>query len=221
MNEQTLLHRSAALAQEPPSAVDHELFARLAQGGRAAELAIGAVYDEYAPRFRAFLRMRNLPTEQVEDLVQDVFLRVIESRERVAEVESPRAYLWCTLRNALIDQARRAGRYKRRFAEPPRLVTEEGEEASFEGWIEGLLATDGHELERVDHYECVGRALERYRRQEPERATAIELVAIEGFEGRELATVLGRSHGAAREFLSQARKALRALVQALCGGLYG
>lgn len=216
----SLLKRSGALPAEARSDAERDLFARLAQGGRAAELAMEDIYDAYAPKFRAFLRMRRVPPEQAEDVLQDVFVRVIEARERVAEVESPRAYLWCTLRNALIDHARRAGRYRRRFATLPEGRAGEEEDPAFDAWIQDLLATETPEVERQDHYNCVARALERYRRQEPERASAIELVAIEGFEGRELAQALGKSHGAAREFLSQARKALRALVQSMCGGLY-
>jgi RNA polymerase sigma factor (sigma-70 family) len=200
-------------------AADRDAFARLAEGGRAAEQAIGKLYDEYAPRFRAFLRMRAVSPQQAEDLVHDVFVRLIEAGARLAQVESPRAYLWCTLRNAFADHARQAGRDRRRFADPP-ARDQDQEDASFETWLEHTLGSDGAEVERSDHVECVGRAFERFRREQPERAAAIELVAIEGFEGSELAAALGKSYGAAREYLSQSRKALRSLVQALCGGLY-
>ncbi|HMK85310.1 MAG TPA: RNA polymerase sigma factor [Steroidobacteraceae bacterium] len=198
-----------------------DLFARLAQGGQAAERAAGELYDEYGPRFRAFLRMRAVSAQQAEDLVHDVFVRVIEAGPRLAQVDSPRAYLWCTLRNALTDQMRQMRRDRRLFTDPPAAGKDDGEEdASFEAWLEKTAGSDAWVAERIDHLECVGRALERFRRQEPERAAAIDLVAIEGFEGRELAEALGKSYGAAREYLSQARKALKSLVQALCGSVY-
>jgi RNA polymerase sigma factor (sigma-70 family) len=202
-------------------AAERDAFAQLAQGGGRAEAAIGSLYQLYAPRFRAFLRMRGVVQQQAEDVVHDVFVRVIEAgaEGRLHDVESPRAYLWSALRNAFTDWARRAGRDRRRFAEPPG-NPESDEDGGFESWLEHASGTETGEADRKDHVECVARAFERFRRQEPERATAIELAAIEGFEGRELAQALGKSHGAAREFLSQARRGLKALIQALCGGLY-
>jgi RNA polymerase sigma factor (sigma-70 family) len=210
-------------AAQPSSSDDAErdAFARLADGGQRAEAAVAALYQAYAPRFRAFLRMRGVVQQQAEDLVHDVFVRVIEAGAgaRLRNVESPRAYLWCTLRNALTDLLRQSGRDRRRFAEPPGIANDP-HNASFESWLEQATGADGAEAERKDHVECVARAFERFRRQEPDRAVAIELAAIEGFEGRELAEALGKSHGATREFLSQARKALKSLIQSLCGGLY-
>jgi RNA polymerase sigma factor (sigma-70 family) len=200
-------------------AAERETFASIASGGQAAEHAIGRLYTEYAPRFRAFLRTRGVAPEPTEDLIQDVFVRLLESPSLLAAVESPRAYLWCTLRNALTDHARRTGRERRRFVDPP-AGDADAEDSSFESWLERTGTAEGSEPERIDHVECIGRALDRFRRQDPDRAIAIDLVAIEGFEGRELALALGKSYGAAREFLSQARKALRSLVEALCGSLY-
>jgi len=220
MNDSPVTDR--ALAQSPAAAsaaAEREAFTRLAAGGAAAERAIGSLYDEYAARFRAFLRMRGLAPQQAEDLVQDVFVRLIEAGPRLKEVESPCAYLWCTLRNALTDHTRRVGRERRRLADPPASAGDD-DGVSFESWLEKTAGVAGAEPERIDHLECVARALDRFRRQDPERAAAIELVALEGFEGRELAVLLGRSYGAAREYLSQARKALKSLVEALCGSLY-
>ena len=212
--------RPSARPESPAFGLD--VFARLASGGRAAEQAAGEIYAEYAPRFRAFLRMRGISAQQAEDLVHDVFVRLIEAAPRLKDVNAPNAYLWGSLNHALTDRYRQAGRDRKRFAEPPAGTTTEGDEdPDFESWLERVLVSDGGEIERTDHFECVGRALERYRREEPEKAAAIDLVSIEGFEGRELAETLGRSYGAAREFLRQARKGFRALVQAMCGSLYG
>src|SRR5258708_6059512 len=212
--------RVAEQSVSAPDDAERDAFAKLADGGQRAEAAISALYQAYAPRFRAFLRMRGVVQQQAEDLVHDVFVRVIEAgaAARLRDVESPRAYLWSTLRNALADLARQSGRDRRRFAEPG--IAKGAEDATFEAWLEHAIGTDSAQAERKDHVECLARAFERFRRQEPDRAVAIELVAIEGFEGRELAEALGKSYGATREFLSQARKALKSLIQALCGGLY-
>jgi RNA polymerase sigma-70 factor (ECF subfamily) len=162
--------------------------------------------------------MRGLGIEAAEDIVQDVFMRLMENHANLASVESPRAYLWCIVRNALTDFLRRRGREHAVFVNPP--GDAEGEDPAADEWLDRLLVVDGRENERLDHLECVARALERFRRVEPDKAAAIDIVAVEGFEGREFADAIGKTYGAAREFLSQARKALRMLVQTMCDGLF-
>ena len=219
------LRRNAELSitetaqNDPDERADKADFAGLAKGGSYAEAAIARLYADYGPRFRAFARMRGVSIESTEDLVQQVFMRLMESRLDLAAVESPRAYLWSTMRNALTDHFRRHAREQAIFSEVPGVKTGD-EDPEFDTWLERVLVTDGREHETADHLECVARALERFRRADPDRAAAIDLIAIEGFDGREFATAIGKTYGAAREFLSQARKALRALVESMCGGLY-
>lgn len=186
---------------------------RLGQGGTVARQAAARLYESHAPRFRAFLRMHRLAPEHIEVVVHEVFVRLQVGSGRARKVKSPRAYLWSVLRNAFTDHLRHARRQRRRFAEPATLGTDY-EETGVPEWLD-LAPAKGSGAERAAHRECLAQVLERFLREQPERASAIALVALEGFEGAELAYVLGKGRRAAREYLAQAHRALRELTQAL------
>jgi DNA-directed RNA polymerase specialized sigma24 family protein len=70
------------------------------------------------------------------------------------------------------------------------------------------------EPELVD---CVRRAFQDFATAHPERAQALGLVAFEGWTAHELATYLGRTYGATREYVSQCRTHLRPYLVRRCG----
>jgi RNA polymerase sigma factor (sigma-70 family) len=192
-------------------------FDALARGGRQAERATGWLYDAYGDRFMAFMRMRGVDTATAEEIVQELFMKLFENRAQLPAVESPRAYLWRMLRNALTDHHRSTGRDRRVFAD----VTDGSDdpEDGFDHWLTRVVGSDGLDAEREDLVRCIARAIEALRREAPERALAIDLVAIEGFTGPQLAEALGRTHGAARQFLSESRKVLEDIARRTCGAL--
>jgi RNA polymerase sigma factor (sigma-70 family) len=65
------------------------------------ERTFAALYDRFAPRmYRTALRMLR-SREDAEDVVQDVFLAVARSHERLAEVHDLTAYLFAALHRAV------------------------------------------------------------------------------------------------------------------------
>lgn len=196
-----------------------ECLARLGQGGTIARQAAARLYESHAPRFRAFLRMHRLAPEHIEVVVHEVFVRLQAGSRRARKLKSPRAYLWSVLRNAFTDHLRHVRRQRRRFAEPAALDSDH-DDTGVPEWLE-LAPAPGGGSERAAHRECLAQALERLLREQPERATALALVALEGFDATELAYVLGKGRRAAREYLAQSRRALRELSQALCAPATG
>ena len=76
-----------------------------------------AIVAEYAgPLHGFFLRRVNSPSD-AEDLVQEVFARLAQM-ETLAEVDSPRAYIFQVAVNLLKDRARRADARRNAFHEP-------------------------------------------------------------------------------------------------------
>jgi DNA-directed RNA polymerase specialized sigma24 family protein len=187
-----------------------ECFAGLVAGGPAARQAAARLYEVYAPRFRAFLRMHTLAPEQIEGVVLEVFVRLLGASRRLRKVRFPRAYLWSLLRNAFVDQLHRARR--ERAGEP------QAAQGGTRDWQQELLAGESGRATQRERMEW---ALEDLQRQELGQAIAIELAAIEGFDGHELACALGRRAGAARRCVTQARRALRARMQPVRGGSDG
>ncbi|MDG1144819.1 MAG: hypothetical protein P8N92_09120, partial [Burkholderiales bacterium] len=59
---------------------------------------------------------------------------------------------------------------------------------------------------------CLNRGLTRFMKEEPDRASSLEMLA-EGRSITEISAALGRSIGATKEYLSQCRKKLKPYVQ--------
>ncbi|WP_374394897.1 RNA polymerase sigma factor [Sphingopyxis sp.] len=81
------------------------------QSGRAAR--IEAIYTEHHPQLTRFFK-RRAPTQDVGDLVQEVFSRFASARGGLAAlVERPSAYLVKSARMLLAEYARADGRHHR------------------------------------------------------------------------------------------------------------
>lgn len=97
--------RSAQLGGDPLPPEDWEQF------GRAAR--IEAIYAEHRPQIMRFFKGR-APTQDVGDLVQEVFSRFASARGGLAAlVEGPGAYLVKSARMLLAERARADGRHHR------------------------------------------------------------------------------------------------------------
>lgn len=78
-----------------------------ASGGDAA--AFAALYDLFAPRVRRFLRHQVGDADHAEDLVQQVFLKMIEALPRYRSTGAPfGAWVFRIARNLVIDARRTA-----------------------------------------------------------------------------------------------------------------
>ena len=67
---------------------------------------VASLSARLAPALRRFFRSRQIPRDDVEDLVQDVFVR-LASRPNVASMERLEGYLFTTASNLLRDRHRR------------------------------------------------------------------------------------------------------------------
>lgn len=174
---------------------------RLAGPASDAAEALREIYNALAPGVFASLRARRVSQVDLEDIVQETFLKLWSNRLNVPQDANLAAYVWCMARNAWIDRIR-----KRSKMDLSRLAL--------------LRPIEGHSRDDTSDSEflsCLERVFESYRSAEPERAHAIELVAVQGLDHHHLATALGRSQGAAREYLSQARREFLHLYQERCG----
>jgi RNA polymerase sigma-70 factor (ECF subfamily) len=77
----------------------HPLAARLARGDEAA---FAELYDLCADRLFAYLTARIGSRDRAADVLQEVFVRVVESRRRFRKVENPIGYVFQIARNEAI-----------------------------------------------------------------------------------------------------------------------
>jgi RNA polymerase sigma-70 factor (ECF subfamily) len=88
------------------------LFDELAAGRNSA---LEALYDLAAPKLYGLALWRTASEEDAADVVQDVFVRVIEQGRRLVNVKNPKAWLLTVTHRAAVDVTRRR---RRRSAEP-------------------------------------------------------------------------------------------------------
>lgn len=95
---------AASAAAEPDS--ERVLLERLAAGGDARRLAVGTLYRRFEPRFRRYFQAQRLGEAEAEDLVQDVFVKVVRACGEFRGESRADTWLWTIARNTLISKLR-------------------------------------------------------------------------------------------------------------------
>lgn len=132
----------------------------------------------HEPALRAWLHARFPSLRDVDDLVQETYVRILRVRDRAA-IDSPRAFLFTTARNLALDHTRRSQTVvMESIAEPEQLFVKDGKPSAAEA------ASHDQELELLT------RAIQTL----PERCRQVlTLRKIYGLSQREIATQLGIS----------------------------
>lgn len=180
---------------DPAPAADEEsdvaLIARWQSGDERAATALVARHAPVLARFAASLG----EWEQVDEVVQDTFVRAFGSLESFRRESSLRTWLFTILRRLVLDRRRAERRGGERVPlETAGLATEHGP-------LDGLVAAETRG--RVEH--AVGR-LTRLQRE------VFTLRVSEGLSYREIAEVLGSTEGAARVHYHNALRAVKEAV---------
>lgn len=137
---------------------------------------------------------RYLAGDGADDLVQETYARAIAAAPRFAAGTNLKAFLFRILRNAFLDQARRA----RNQPEPPE--------------PEPDLLRDDAELDLLRS--AVGRDIEEALLRLPIDSRTAILLDLEGLTEGEVAEVMGCARGTVKSRLSRARALLRQSLRA-------
>jgi RNA polymerase sigma-70 factor (ECF subfamily) len=132
-----------------------------------------------------------------EDLVQEAFTRLLREERRGRYPDNPRAWLYTVATNLVRGRARRQGFVERFLRVSGRSPIPETDEAA-----EDVVMRREQATELADALASLGA-----------ESRAALLLAAEGFPGKEIATMLGRSEGATRNLMWRARLALRELLE--------
>jgi RNA polymerase sigma-70 factor, ECF subfamily len=159
-----------------------------AQDGDRA--AFGQLYERYARMVHGVLLAR-VPVGEVDDLVQDVFMRALRRLSTLRETVSFGAWLAAIARNVANDYHRRS------LPEEP--LTEDGSDQEIPG---GTSCADQDEL-ALRILEAVRSLSETYRE-------TLILRLVEGMTGPEIAARTGMTHGSVRVNLHRGMEQLRA-----------
>lgn len=176
---------------------DWHVDAQLLEAWRGGDNQAGEqLFDRHAPAVTRFFR--NKVREEVEDLVQQTFLALVSSKERIREGVAFRGYVLGIARNILGKHLRKLSRGRAVDPEVETMATLAPGPSTLAG------KKQEHRL-----------LLEALRRLPIEHQVALELFYWEGLKGKEIAEVVGVSHSALRGRLSKARELLEASMKSI------
>jgi len=173
---------------------DTRLVADLRAGGAARAAAVESLYRELADPMRAYFRRRGLAPGGAEDLLQETFVKLLRGIGGYRGESPLRAWVWAIARNETAMYWRAAER--REDAEDPETLALR------------RIGCDDDARDEQALIDCVRAALKRFGRRFRPQAEALSLIVRNDWGIAELARHLGRTEGATREYLSQARKRL-------------
>lgn len=165
---------------------------RIASGGALRRQGIADLYAHYAVRFRGYFRRRGASPADADELCQDSFVRLVRALDRGARVEQPRAWIWSVAQSQWLDWRRKT---------TPAAVAA--------GDWDGAEPGEDPTARGVHLDDCVRRQFAAYSATDPAGAQALLWASVEQFTAPEIGELLGRSPGATRQFLSEARKRVR------------
>lgn len=155
---------------------------------------IALAWESHETELRRFLRYRAGSDVEADDLLQEVFLRALKQPKGLCGIENPRAWLFRTARNLMIDRLRLA----REQVPLP----------------EDLAAEDEPPPPPVDGLsQCLPRVLAELSAADRE---AITLCDLEGLTQQAFAERLGLSLPAAKSRVQRARARLKARLTERC-----
>jgi RNA polymerase sigma-70 factor, ECF subfamily len=165
----------------------------VAQAQQGDQMAFAALYEQYSPLVYRFLRRRlDGADEIVEDLTEDVFVKVYEKIDRYVERGLPfTAWLYRIAHNHLVDYLRSLPRMSASSLDAVAEVPERAASAAFS---------------RVLDRQSLAPAMARLT---PEQRQAVELRFIEGMSVAEAARTMGRSDEAVKKLQARALVNLR------------
>jgi len=171
-------------------ALDWTQDAALLERWRAGDNTAGeALFDRHAPAVSRFFR--NKVRDEVDDLVQQTFLALVQSKDKIREGVAFRAFVLAIARNILSKHLRVLTRGREVDPEVESMAT----------LAPGPTTVAGR---RQEHKLL----LEGLRRLPVEHQLALELFYWEELTAREIAAILGVSHSAMRSRMAKARSLL-------------
>ena len=156
------------------------------------------IWQQLGDSLRGFLR-RRAAAGRVDDLLQEVFLRVHRGLDQLADAEHVGPWVYRIARNVLVDDAR---------ARRPETI---------DGELPEPLAHDAHEAGEEPPGAAIGAVVARMAENLPETyREAIRLHELLGLPQREVAQRLGLTLPGAKSRIQRGRQMLRGMLLACC-----
>ncbi|MFZ1987527.1 MAG: RNA polymerase sigma factor [Minisyncoccia bacterium] len=178
----------------------------MSSSGKEKETVLTDAFETYSDELFRHAYFRLSDREKAVELVQEAYLRAWEYLRKGEEIQNPRAFLYRTLRNLIIDEYRK----KKTYSVEALLEKSDGEE----GDIDALLPSDESNTfeaatERLDAKAAFARISEL-----PDAyAEVILLRFVDGLSLSEIAPRVDASENLVSVRIHRALKALRTLIE--------
>ncbi len=184
---------AVAMSEPPPLALNPS-------AGTPPALDPAMLWEQFGPPLRGFLARRVPPGVDADDLVQEVFLRVIRGLAGLRSTDRPEAWLFQIARNALLDSLRAR-------------VRRDGRTDPLEGDLPADADPAADRAAEAELAPCLTAMIDRL--AEPYR-TAITLTSLHGISQADAARRLGVSVSGMKSRVQRGRVHLRQMLVTCC-----
>lgn len=168
------------------------------------ENAASQIWEQVYESLRAFIAKRVRNESEIDDLLQEVFLRVHRHAESLQQPDRMVSWVFQIARNAIVDHYRSA---ERRRELPSGSGTDIQEDL-------GIMSSEAEEHEAK--YELSHCLLPMIDRLSPDYREAINLVELQGLTHQEAAARLGLSVPGMKSRVQRGRQQLRNMLDECC-----
>lgn len=154
-------------------------------------------WRELEAKLRPFVARRVRSSADVDDVVQDVFVRMQRGLGGLRDEERFGAWVYQVARSAIADHQRAAARHPLARGDAPELAAEDDDDRAVERALAEVVAL------------FVAMLPEPYRE-------ALTLTELEGLTQKEAAAALGISHSGMKSRVQRGRRMLREALEACC-----
>lgn len=179
--------------------------------GRHQELALQALYRKSA-EFRRYFMSKGLTREQAEDLVQETIIKIFRGARTFTGDSgfgdsSANSWMWNIAKNCMRDHFRSS-----KLTDDVSLDDDALDDGARSRLEKELSTKNPHGPSEQTVGECVAKGLEEFAADHPDRARALEM-QMDDESVASIAQRIGRTVGAAKEYLSQCKKALKSYIE--------
>lgn len=139
--------------------------------------ALDEIYNYYCPRLYAFSKKFLKVEDDINDILQDVFIKLWENRKNIKNVETFNAWIFTITKNTVISY----------FREKIKLT-------EFESRVREMATSEGYLTDTTAEYEDIKEKVGQLIEQLPEKRKQIfKLSREQGLSNKEIATEMGIS----------------------------
>ncbi len=192
------------MSQTPPAQTpDEALLGDVAQGGSKGTRALETLFKRHHRDMLALARRRGLSIEDAHDVVQTVFLNLVDSASGFRSEGSVVGWLMVSTRNKAMDRHRQSAK---------EVMPDEDAWAALESSLVDPGECPYDALRMKSMRDCVNSAYKAFAKAHPFPSEVLYQSVHLDLKDKDLALLLGRTDTATRTLLSDCRKKVRAFM---------